>query len=469
MPSPAAVEAFIGKWSGSQLKERAASQEHFIDLCRLLGVPTPKEGDPTGESYCFDAFAEKADGTNGFADVWKRGFFGWEYKGPRANLAAAYKQLNDYREDLENPPLLVVCDTSRIEVHTNFTGTAKKVYRIELEDLRDPEKVRVLEHLFANPNALRPTETPQSVTEDAAARVASLAARLEERGIPANVAAHFLMQVVFSLFAEDVELLPKKLFSDLLAAARRNPVRFESMVSDLFAAMKDGGPFGTHQIAWFNGGVFSGEPVITLESEEIELLHRVSLLDWSTIEPAIFGTLFERSLDPAKRSQIGAHYTSPEDIHAIIDPVIFAPLRAEWKAVKQRVAKQLERRGQGKTKKTREEARKQIVRELGHFHDRLRKVEVLDPACGSGNFLYLALRGLKDLEGEVIRFAARTIGQQSLAYVSPLQLHGIEIEPFARELAQVVVWIGHLQWMFQNGYDNTDTPILKAFENIRRG
>ena len=110
------VPEFIAKWSKVELKERSAAQEHFLDLCRLVGHPTPAEADPVGASYCFERFAEKCGGTDGFADVWKRGHFAIEYKGKRKDLSAAYEQLLRYREDLENPPLLAVCDLSLIHI-----------------------------------------------------------------------------------------------------------------------------------------------------------------------------------------------------------------------------------------------------------------------------------------------------------------------------------------------------------------
>ncbi|MGH7287225.1 MAG: type IIL restriction-modification enzyme MmeI, partial [Myxococcota bacterium] len=212
------VEAFIAKWRKAELKERAAAQEHFLDLCGLLGHPTPATADPKGESYAFEAGAKKLGGGEGWADVRKRGFFAWEYKGKKKDLAAAYIQLNEYREDLENPPLLVVCDTDRFQIHTNFTGTAKKVYEFDLEDLRDPGNLQILKWVFTEPERLRPGHTTQAVTEAAAARVAHLARSLEARGIASPAAAHFLMQVVFCLFAEDVGILPKALFKGLLGA-----------------------------------------------------------------------------------------------------------------------------------------------------------------------------------------------------------------------------------------------------------
>ena len=191
------VPAFVAKWSASRRTERAAAQEHFIDLCRLLGEQTPNEADPTGEDYAFEKGATKTAGSQGWADVWKRGRFAWEYKGPRANLRAAYQQLLQYREDLDNPPLLVVCDLDRFEVHTNFTGTAKRVYAFDLADLSASvataasalPPLDVLRAVFTEPERLRPERTAEYVTEQAAAEFATLAESLRERGVDPERAA----------------------------------------------------------------------------------------------------------------------------------------------------------------------------------------------------------------------------------------------------------------------------------------
>src|SRR5438552_3181344 len=123
---------FAVKWMGSTATESAAAQEHFIDLCRLVGVPTPNEAYPDGKDYAFEKGAEKLSGGDGFADVWKRRYFAWEYKGKRKDLTTAYEQLLQYREALENPPLLVVCDLNRFIVHTNFNNTPSVVHEFDL-------------------------------------------------------------------------------------------------------------------------------------------------------------------------------------------------------------------------------------------------------------------------------------------------------------------------------------------------
>ena len=223
---------FAAKWRENARRESASSQEHFIDLCRLLGVQTPNEADPTGEHYSFEAGAERTStGGTGAADVWKRGHFGWEYKGAHADLGAAYRQLLDYREALENPPLLVVSDMDLIEVHTNFTGTRPVVETVTLEDLaaggeRTAEALRLLRAVMSEPEALRPRQTPDEVTELAAARFADIARSMQERGHEPEDVAHFLNRVLFCLFAEDVGLLPAiRAPSDPLSPRERVRVR----------------------------------------------------------------------------------------------------------------------------------------------------------------------------------------------------------------------------------------------------
>ena len=490
------VPAFIAKWSASRRTERAAAQEHFIDLCRLLGEQTPNEADPTGEDYAFEKGATKTSGGQGWADVWKRGRFAWEYKGKHANLRAAYQQLLQYREDLDNPPLLVVCDLDRFAVHTNFTGTAKRVYAFSLADLAAPVATEgsalppldVLRAVFTEPERLRPERTAEYVTEQAAAEFATLAESLRQRGVDPERAAHFLMRLLFCLFAEDIDLLPRRLFTRLVEQTRRRPAIFKQLLQELFAKMRAGGFFGVDEIAYFNGGLFgddtpglhdlssqrsvqpwrSDDKTLELTRADLAVLERAARLDWASVEPAIFGTLFERSLDPDKRSQLGAHYTSREDILLIVEPVLIAPLRRRWAAVREQAEELIARRDEAsggvRTRRERE-----LERLLMEFAGEIAGIRVLDPACGSGNFLYVALKRLLDLEKEVSLFAAQHARLSGLLpQVQPGQLYGIEINTYAHELASVVVWIGYIQWLHENGFGIPDKPILKPLDNIRR-
>jgi len=468
-------QQFVSKWSKADLSERSAYQQHFLDLCDLLGQPKPAEADPDGAWYTFERGVRKTTGGDGWADVWMRGHFGWEYKGKHKNLDAAYQQLNLYREALENPPLLVVCDLDRIEIHTNFTGTVTKVYAFDLRGLSEPANLEVLHKLFTDPNSLRPDQTAVGVTEAAAGQFGQLADGLRQRGVPAPDAAHFLMKLMFCFFAEDVGLLPKDLFSGLLTKCKSDPKRLSKLLRELFAAMMKGGDFGADTIAHFNGGLFADAEVINLRTHEVEQLISVAGFDWSSIEPSVFGTLFERTLDPDKRAQIGAQYTSKVDILTLVEPVLMRPLRREWGKVREACdelwskIQEESRKGKGPRglSKKESDAKKKHDKLIQDFVERLAHIQILDPACGSGNFLYVAIQLLLDLEKQVIAFAAdRGVGL--VPHVRPTQLHGLEILPYAHQLAQVVIWIGYLQWMRGNGFSPPRDPILEPIESIKR-
>ncbi len=411
---PLSLAEFVERWKAVTLTERAAAQSHFIDLCEVLGQPHPAAADQTGESFTFEKAVSKLHGGKGFADVWKRGFFAWEYKGKHHDLAAAYHQLADYRDDLDNPPLLVVCDMDIFEVHTNFTGTHTRVYKFTLADLLTSAPapncafppLEVLRALFTDPEQLRPEAAAARVTEQAAAEFAKLAASLRQRGVDSERAAHFLMRLLFCLFADSIGLLPDHLFRQMIELNRAQPAKFTSKLRQLFSAMStSGNSFGVHDIHWFNGGLFADDSVFDLISADMGTLRAAADLDWSAVEPAIFGTLFERSLDPGKRSQLGAHYTSKEDILLIVEPVVMAPLERRWQQVRSE-AQELTAKAQAVKGGAYNKLRAQLQDKLSAWVEELSKVRILDPACGSGNFLYVALRRMLDLWKEAYVFAA---------------------------------------------------------------
>jgi len=332
MPLTLSPQEFVAKWRHATLKERSAAQEHFIDVCRLIGHATPAEADPRGASFVFEAGAAKLPppksgegrgggrGGHGWADVWKKGYFAWEYKGKHADLDRAYQQLLQYRESLLNPPLLIVSDIDTVVIHTNFTNTVKRVTAITLDDLLTPDGLKRLRAAFENPDFFKAAQTTEQVTQEAAAEFARLADLLRKYGEQPQQAAHFLIRILFCLFAEDVGLLSNGLFTRLVAQARRKSGAFTAQLKQLFAAMATGGWFGSDQIVHFDGGLFDDDAALTLDSDGLDVLARVTSLDWSSIEPSIFGTLFERSLDLSKRAQLGAHYTSKDDILLIVGP-----------------------------------------------------------------------------------------------------------------------------------------------------
>jgi type II restriction/modification system DNA methylase subunit YeeA len=451
-------DQFIRKWTASKLSERAAAQQHFVDLCTLLGEKTPAEADPEGETFAFERGGTTATGGHGWADVWKKGVFAWEYKGPGKDLNAAYLQLKKYADMLENPPLLITSDTKRIEIHTNFTNTIKTVHVLEIDDLANPAKREVLRAAFTEPEKLRPGVTRQQVTKEAAERFSALAHQLHAKGIEPHHVAHFLNRLIFCMFAEDVGLLPNRIFTRLVTASVTHPESFEENARQLFAGMASGGDVAFEVIDWFNGGLFDDDSTLPLDKVELQLVLKCAELDWSNIEPSIFGTLFERGLDPDKRSQQGAHYTDPDTIMKIVRPVVVEPWEREWELEKAAIAKQADR-----AKKTVSEAAKQ---RYFKFLERLVSFKVLDPACGSGNFLYLALRSLKDFEKRVVH-EAETLGlPPQFPRVGPEAVLGIEVNPYAAELARVTIWIGELQWMIENGFGASRNPILKPLEQI---
>ena len=457
---------FIAKWRASELKESSASQEHFIDLCRLLDEPTPAEADPTGDHYCFERGARTDTGGDGWADVWKRHHFAWEYKGKHANLNAAFDQLRQYTLALENPPLLIVSDMARFRIRTNWTNCVSRTHEFALDDLTDAATRNKLKWAFSSPDRLRPGETRQAVTERAAETFALLAQSLRNRGHDPQAVAHFVNRLVFCMFAEDVGLLAGNMFTRMLEHARSQPGDFAALARDLFGAMATGGRIGFEKVDWFNGGLFDDDTALPLDKTEIDITLKAAVLDWSEIDPSILGTLFERGLDPRKRAQLGAHYTDRDKIMLLVEPVVIRPWLAEWKAEKASIAAELERAKTARSPAARTKRQNEADRRYRAFLDRLRAFTVLDPACGSGNFLYLALHALKDLEHRV-QLEAESLGiQRSFPEIGPANVKGIEINPYAAELARVSVWIGEIQWMRRNGADEVRNPILKPLDTI---
>jgi type II restriction/modification system DNA methylase subunit YeeA len=463
-----------------------------------LGEATPAEIDSEGTSYCFDYGASKIGGEDGFADVWKKGCFGWEYKGKHKDLIAAYKQLKDYDDALQNPPLLIVSDMDKIVIRTSFTNTVQEVHTITLDDILLTEKRRLLKWAFSDPERLRPNITREALTEKAAGQFADLAQRLRNRPYDPHRVAHFMNKMLFCLFAEHIDILPSGLFTRLLEAASRDPRQFQPMARDLFSAMKSGGRFGVEIIDWFNGGLFDDDDTLDLDKPDIDEVLKISQLDWGAIEPSIFGTLFERGLDPNKRSQLGAHFTDQQSIMRIVEPVVLAPLRAEWEITKAEIAgimaeyrKVVDQGGPPKTEVRVKfgQSKKELAglserRDKGAvtaaanrlltkakelcraFLHRLDSFRVLDPACGSGNFLYLSLLGLKDLEQVVIAEAEALGLERFFPAVGPQSVMGIELNLYAAELARVTIWIGQIQWMLRHGWSLSKDPILKPLDQI---
>lgn len=483
MPTPTlSIPEFVAKWERANLNERSAAQTHFNDLCHALGVPTPSEADPDGIFYRFEQRLTKSGGGIGFADVWYRDHFAWEYKGPDKHLddekhaAAAFNQLLQYAPALYNPPLLVVSDLKNFIVSSRFTGYPTENYIIKLEDLLTNKPtgksgkppIEVLRALFLNREYLRPEVTIQQATEDAAAIFGSLARMLisdKQRHYDPHLVARYLMRVLFCLFAEDIDLLPSQLFTNLLKRYGDNITVANRQIQQLFNLMaRPDSYFGIERIPYFDGGLFTDEHLpVQLYLPELATLSQLAELSWANIEPAIFGTLFERSIDPTKRSQMGQHYTSSLDIETIVKPVIIDHIRREWQSIEQQCAPLITQRDAAHESEQHRLSR-QLSRLINSLLDHIADVRVLDPACGSGNFLYVSLKLILDLEAEVRGFALRNHIDLTLPGVvgfGPHQLYGIEKDDYAHELASTVVWIGFLQWLHDNGYPLPTNPVLE--------
>ena len=486
-------EEFIAKWRDSTLTEKSASQSHFLDLCALLDVPKPQDVDKRGTEYTFEKAVKKSSGGKGFADVWKRDCFGWEYKGPRKNLVEAYSQLKGYADALGNPPLLIVSDMQEIRIHTNFTNAVSETHVIPLRELMSVEARRQLRWCFTDPEKLRPQITREGVTRDAAKAFGAIAKKLRDQKYDPRRVAHFLNRIIFSLFVEDIDLLPDRLFADILEESVKAPDKFAAMLADLFRAMKDkNGRFGMASIPWFNGGLFDDDDVLPLGGLEINDLARAARLDWSAIEPSIFGTLFEAGLDPEKREVmaslfdpktapkkkkgveawaagdkgVGIHYTDPTTIMKIVEPVVLRPLRQEWESVKAEIAGHRAAKAKAKSDSMRTKCENAVRDAWFGFREKLSRFRVLDPACGSGNFLYLSLLELKNFDLEVIEEGRKLELPIDDQRVGPGAVLGIEVNPYAAELARVTIWIGELQWQLKNSFRITRAPVLGRLDGI---
>ncbi len=460
---------FVEKWAAvaetPKATERAHVQAHFLDLCELLNEPKPQDDDPTGERYGFEVGVKKSGGGDGWADVYRRGCFGWEYKKPRADLNRALDQLRQYAGQLGNPPYLVVSDIRTVRIHTNWTNTVSKVYEIALEELLTIGMRQRLKEVLRGTDELKPSETRQDLTQKVAEGFVRLAEELRAEGHPAPEVAHFVNRLVFCMFAEDAGILSRGLFAGMLSAARQNPGAFETLCGSLFGAMaRKGGFFGPERVEWVNGGLFEDARALPLTLAQIDRVRRAADLEWDAIDPSILGTLFERGLDPGKRGQLGAHYTDAASIERIVRPVVVEPLEREWDAVKGemkaipvpaetdrvRYANAVERR----------------ARPFRAFRERLKAVRVLDPACGSGNFLYVALRALRDLELRVVNEGEGLLVPKTILELGPENVLGLELNAYAADLARVSVWIGNLQWSIEHGLGFDREPVLGRLDGI---
>ena len=444
-------QEFIAKWQDNTFGEKQASQEMFIDICHLVGHPTP------GELGNKDVLTFEKTVPTGTPDAYLQGHFGWEFKGTDTQLDGALLQLLRYQVYLQTPPLLIVSSFKTIRIRTNFPGMETVLHEIPVADLDQPDYLVKLKNVFFDPNQFRPNRSLEDVTRETAGIFGKIVADMEARGHDPGILARYLNQIIFCLYAEDAGLLPGNLFTRIVGQHFKDPILFNQAVTGLFTQMASGGLFGADEIPYFNGDLFNDVDPVELSSTALFLLEQASEKNWRNIEPSIFGTLFERALDASQRSQLGAHYTSASDIMLVVDPVVMDPLRREWGTVRQEVLNLLA-----------EEDRNTSYVRLRAFQQRLFEVHVLDPACGSGNFLYLALRSLLDFEKTVIDFAAEHGWLDFTPTVKPDQMLGLEISPYAVGLARTSLWIGYIQWHQANGFPYTQSPILTPLVTIQQ-
>ena len=485
------IDAFIERWSKAGGSERANYQLFLTELCALLGLPTPDpaSGDNRDNAYVFErrVVMREPDGSprDRYIDLYRRGAFVLEAKqsgkaldtsGWDSAMVAAHKQADQYVRALPadegRPPFIVVVDVGRnIELYAEFSRSGgnytafpdPKHFRIRLADLRRPDIRERLSTLWLDPMRLDPSRESARVTRQIADQLAALAKSLEAGGHGAEDVASFLMRALFTMFAEDVGLLPERGFTQLLERLHGKPANFAPMLESLWQSMNTGGfsPILEDKVLRFNGGLFADSRAIALDRDQLELLLKASRADWRYVEPAIFGTLLERALDPRERHKLGAHYTPRAYVERLVLPTIVEPLRVEWGEV-QVAALAYEKQGK----------RKEAIEEVRRFHRQLCELRVLDPACGSGNFLYVTLEHLKRLEGEVLNLLHDLGESQGLLdlqgiTVGPNQFLGLEINPRAARIAELVLWIGYLQWHFRtHGSINPPEPVLRDLKNI---
>ncbi|MFO7534090.1 MAG: type IIL restriction-modification enzyme MmeI [Kiritimatiellia bacterium] len=516
MESEPQIANFIARWQNSGAAERANYQLFLSELCDLIGVPRPDPAGPddSANAYVFERNVtfQHGDGTTstGRIDLYKRACLVLEAK-QGANPVSPEKPLSEAAQELKRklklgsakrgsgawddamlrargqaeqycralpasegrPPFIAIVDVGHsIELFAEFSCTggtytpfpAAGSHRLFLADLARPEIRERLRLVWTAPHDLDPARRSARVTREIAASLARLAVSLEKAGHDPHTASTFLMRALFTMFAEDVGLLMRGGFSNLLQSLRDTPEHFTPMVQELWQRMNTGG-FSTSlrtAILQFNGGLFENAAALPMTQDQLLLLIEASQSDWRDVEPAIFGTLLERALDPVERHKLGAHYTPRAYVERLVLPAIVQPVRADWEAV-HAAAVLLATTGD----------LKKAAATVKTFHQSLCHLRILDPACGTGNFLYVTLEHLKRIEGEVFDTLAQLGERQAvLEYtgetVGPHQFFGLEVNPRAAAIAELVLWIGTLQWHFRNrGNVAPPQPIIRNFHNIQ--
>jgi hypothetical protein len=509
------IENFIARWQGQEGGQERANYALFLtEFCDAIGLPHPDPADARHErnDYVFERVVtrHRDDGDAiGRIDLYRKGSFvleakqsrwkggGKEVVGQNDLFAAdeetkergrpgarrawdvlmlnAKRQAEEYARALPAshgwPPFILVCDVGHcIEVYADFTGQGKNYtqfpdrqsFRVYLEDLRKEDVRERLKAIWLDPQSLDPTRKAAKATREIAERLAQVSKALEAKKYPPEQVAHFLMRCLFTMFAASVKLLPEDSFRDLLDDCRKEPDKFVPLLTDLWKSMNSG-TFAASirsKVLQFNGNLFADAKVLPLGREEIGELYEAAQKDWHEVEPAIFGTLLEQALDPVERRRLGAHYTPRAYVERLVVATIIEPLREDWRNVQ--AAAETKRAAGDKNG---------AADAVKAFHDKLCETRVLDPACGTGNFLYVSMELMKRLEGEVLEALLDLGGQEALRglgghTVDPHQFLGLEINPRAAAIAELVLWIGYLQWHFRTRGGTPEQPILRQFKNI---
>ncbi len=466
------LKALAARWADAKPAERANAQSYLIELCEALGVPRPQ---PAGSGYEFE-FAMTITGrdgseTTGFVDCYRQGHFVLEAKdyaegkGSDLALRKAYGQARMYANHDPSgvaPPYLLVLDVAKtMLVFNRWTGSYQGFasgHRIDLATVHERETdIALLRDIWLDPAKRDPRVTAQAVTKEIAGHLADLAKALEDRGFEPERVSKFLMRIVFSAFAEDVGLLPKEAFRQTVQNAGINgsPERLAKALEGLWSAMDAGTLFGYEQLLRFNGHFFREAEALPLTREEVALVLTAAKADWTNVEPAIFGTLLTRALDPEERHRLGAEYTPRHFIERLVRPTVEDPVRERWTAVQVEVL-QLRETGKPKDRARAEER-------LREFLTWMRGLRILDPACGSGNFLYVTMHLLKDIEFEAIQELAVLTGRHELRMeeMGPANFLGLEVKAWAREIAELVLWIGFHQYWRRHHHVQPPEPVLQ--------
>jgi len=495
---------FIADWEKYEGTELSGAAPFLMGLCALLGVP-PLEGGGD-ESHAFERPVQVRDEQRKIhtkrIDYYKEGHFIVEAK-KGSNVGAknvgaarretdawhiamnkAYGQALGYAGSVGKPvPILVVCDINYcFDVYESFDGSGRykpfptaQTKRLFFRDLE--KHADTLRRIFTDPLSLDPSRHAAAVTRTVAEFLANLARTLEEKGHAQETVARFLMRCLFTMFAEDIGLLPDHIFTRLLEEQwTKHPSSFRAGVEMLWNTMNTGGASFMGDIRHFNGGLFADTNALPLDEHALRQLLAAAKRDWTDVEPAIFGTLIERALSSKERHRLGAHYTPRAYVERLVRPTIEDPLRSEWDSVRiavETIRVEAEKAEKAKRPVVAKRKRAEAINAVRGFHKKLCELRVLDPACGSGNFLYVALHLFQQIESEIFEMLVSFGETQDVLRlqdlrVTPAQFLGIEIKPWAKEITDLVLWIGYLQWHFRmlGKKPPMFEPVLHDYQNI---